>query len=168
MVKSNKSMAKKMFVSINGNEYGTPVALYDNLDKEFNFTHDLAATNENTKCKCFYTREDNSLTKPWHKIKGWLWLNPPYSPLRPWIEKAQHENSLGAKIVILCPLYMTAKYFSIRLPSEIRMIKGRIAFVYEGRPIKGNTHDSSLLIYDTKVRQPLMTYVERDDLLRDK
>lgn len=155
---------KGMFKNIHGNIYSTPEWLYQSLNKEFNFTFDLACNKENAKCINFYTEIDDSLSRDWHKIDGWLWLNPPYSPLRPWIEKAQKENELGAKIVILCPPIISSRYFQKWLPSEIRFILGRVPFIFNGKEVKSNTHDSCLLIYDTKIRQSKISYVERDEI----
>ena len=155
-------MPKEAFKSIHGNVFETPQWLFDSLNREFAFTHDLACNQENKKCERFYTEEDDALSREWHTLNGWLWLNPPYSPLKPWIEKAQKENSLGARIVALCPPIIFARYFQNRLPSEIRFILGRVPFFLNGIEMKSNTTDSCLLIYDNAVRQPLIKYVERD------
>ena len=111
------------------------------------------------------SEEYNSLDEDWYKLSdGWLWLNPPYSPLKPWIVKAQEENKKGARIVVLCPPIITTKYFSQWLPSEIRFIVGRVPFVKNGIEMKSNTNDSCLLVFDNKIRQPNIVYVKRDDL----
>lgn len=157
-------VSKQMFTTIRGNEYCTPEWLFNTLNKEFNFSVDLASTNENRKCENNFTQNDDSLAKDWHKLDGWLWLNPPYSPLKPWIVKAQEENKKGAKIVVLCPPIITTRYFQNHLPSEIRFIVGRVPFLLDGIEMKGNTSDSCLLIYDQKIRQPKITYIERKDL----
>lgn len=157
-------MAKQTFKTIHGNCYETPKWLFDVLNLEFNFTFDLACDETNNKCSNFYTEKENSLLQDWHQLSGWLWLNPPYSPIKPWIVKAQNENKLGAKIVILCPPLVTSGYFQQRLPSEIRFICGRVPFLLNKVEMRSNTSDSCLLIYDDKVRQPLINYVKRDEL----
>lgn len=157
-------MAKEAFKTIHGNIFETPSWLFDSLNEEFSFTVDLACEKENAKCSSFITSEENSLSFNWYELDGWLWLNPPYSPLKPWIVKAQEENKKGAKIVVLCPPIITTKYFSQWLPSEIRFIVGRVPFIKDGIEMKFNTNDSCLLIYDEKIRQPNIIYVKRDDL----
>lgn len=152
---------KEAFKNIHGNIFETPDWLFKSLNTEFNFTFDLACNVENAKCAKFYTEIENSMTQDWSKLEGWLWLNPPYSPLKPWIVKAQEENKKGAKIVVLCPPILSSRYFQKHLPSEIRFIVGRVPFILDGVEMKSNTHDSCLLIYDTKIRQPKITYVER-------
>lgn len=157
-----------MFKTINGNEYATPLWLFENLNAEFNFTVDLACSEENKKCNVGFTQEQDSLSIEWNNYEGWLWLNPPYSPLKPWIVKAQEENKKGARIVVLCPPIISTRYFQNHLPSEIRFIVGRVPFLLDDKEIKANTNDSCLLIYDQKVRQPKITYVERDSLRTNK
>lgn len=153
-------MTKEMFKPIHGNIYETPDWLFRTLNEEFNFSYDLACSEDNTKCDHYYTESQDSLLQHWHKLDGWLWLNPPYSLLKRWIEKAQKENALGAKIVVLCPPILTTRYFKQRLPSEIRFIVGRIPFLLDKKEMKSNIHDSCLLIYDTTVRQPLINYID--------
>ncbi len=158
-------MAKEQFVTMHGNSYETPQWLFDGLNKEFNFTLDLACTEENKKCPHGLTfPEYDSLKMDWHKLTdGWMWLNPPYSPLKPWIQKAQQESRKGAKIVVLCPPHVSTRYFSEIPPAQIRFILGRVPFVLNGEEQKGNTSDSCLLIYGPPVK-PDIIYVERESL----
>lgn len=155
-------MAKEQFKTIHGNIFETPSWLFEGLNSEFSFTHDLACNKENMKTKTGFSHpEYNSLEEEWHKVKGWLWLNPPYSPLKPWIQKAQEESLLGAKIVLLCPPITSTRYFSEVLPSEIRHILGRVPFILNGKEMKSNTSDSMILIYGPpKVSK--ISYVERE------
>lgn len=159
-------MPKDMFNNIHGNIFETPDWLFCVFNDEFNFQWDLACDINNSKCKNKLNCENyDSLKEDWHRLSdGWLWLNPPYSPLKPWIVKAQKENKKGAKIVILCPPIISTKYFAQWLPSEIRFIVGRLPFIKDGIEMKSNTNDSCLLIYDVNVRQPNVVYVNRDDL----
>jgi hypothetical protein len=45
------------------------------------------------KAKTFYTATDDSLSKPWF---GRMWLNPPYTGVFKWIDKALAEYDSGA------------------------------------------------------------------------
>lgn len=56
-------------------EWTTPDSLYGQLNKEFNFVFDLAASAENTKCPDYFTLKQNALIQTW---KGVCWLNLPY------------------------------------------------------------------------------------------
>lgn len=46
-------------------DWATPQDFFDQLDKEFHFTLDPCADDQNHKCDQFYTREQNGLSKDW-------------------------------------------------------------------------------------------------------
>jgi phage N-6-adenine-methyltransferase len=85
----------------------TPRSLFDPPNEEFGFTLDVAASHANALCSTYYTVENDALTQPWF---GRVWCNPPYSNLRPWIEKAWQEwckSDDVAAIVMLLPANRT-------------------------------------------------------------
>lgn len=57
-------ITKGMYTS-NSEEWGTPKGLFDRLNKEFNFTLDICASEENAKCPKYYTKEEDALKKEW-------------------------------------------------------------------------------------------------------
>lgn len=61
-------MLNKCLFSSNSDEYETPQALFDELDKEFCFDIDVCGTEEKHKCKTYYTKEQNGLLKNWGGI----------------------------------------------------------------------------------------------------
>lgn len=93
----------------------TPPCVYVPLDAEFHFTLDAAASHLNTKCDSYCTLEGtferkpgaeprpiwagNGLAFPW--AEHVVWLNPPFSGLMPWCEKAWDERL--APVVLLLP-----------------------------------------------------------------
>lgn len=46
---------------------------------------DVAACEESHLTEDFYTRAQDGLLQPW---RGWAWCNPPFSDIRPWVERA--------------------------------------------------------------------------------
>ena len=46
-------------------EWSTPEAIFNDLNREFGFNLDPCATEENHKCDNFYTIDDNGLLKNW-------------------------------------------------------------------------------------------------------
>lgn len=48
----------------------TPQSLFDELDREFHFTLDAAATPDNAKCARFYTPQDDALKQSWQTGGG--------------------------------------------------------------------------------------------------
>src|SRR6185369_13955822 len=63
------------------------------LQERFKFTIDAAATPENAKLPRYWTAEDDSLQQCWADER--VWCNPPYSNIRPWVEKAFAETFTG-------------------------------------------------------------------------
>ncbi len=68
------------------------------------FTLDPAASPENTKAPFFFTEEDDGLVKPW---EGTVWVNPPYSNISAWVEKAFREAPNCEAICLLLPANRT-------------------------------------------------------------
>lgn len=114
--------------SSNSVEWPTPDFLFAPLNKEFNFTLDVAANSENTKCSSYFTKEMNGLNQKWF---GVCWMNPPYGrELKLWMKKAADEQSNGVTTVCLIPARTNTIWFhEIVIPNaEIRFVKGRPKF----------------------------------------
>ena len=59
---------------------------------------------------CPYQADFNGLKEPW-KIN--TFINPPYSNVRPWVEKAIHDNNMyGATMVLLLKVDTSTKWFA--------------------------------------------------------
>lgn len=110
-------------------EWATPQAFFDELDKEFFFEIDVCATQENHKCKSYYTKEVNGLERNWNGLV--CWMNPPYGrEIGKWVKKASEAR--GGVVVCLLPARTDTKYFHEYIyknpQAEIRFIKGRLKF----------------------------------------
>ena len=51
-------------------DWTTPDDLWLPLHKEFKFTLDAAASAETTKCRRYFTAQDNALARPWGRAVG--------------------------------------------------------------------------------------------------
>lgn len=69
------------------------------LHEFYRFSIDVAASAENAKCDRFYTRADDGLSKSWAGER--VWCNPPYSVIRPWVEKAWSEVDADVVAMLL-------------------------------------------------------------------
>ena len=125
----------------------TPPEVFGRLNFRFRFTIDVAASAANAKCSRYYTVEDDGLAQPWHGER--VWCNPPYSNIRPWVEKAWRErqhpdpNAGNAHlIVMLLPANRTEQawwqqliepHLRDRRPDfRCEFIAGRIRFLMPG------------------------------------
>lgn len=120
---SNKFKGEKV-------EWETPLGFFTPLNKEFGFTLDVAADEENKKCNSFYSIEQDGLNQDWSNQI--CWCNPPYGRIVPkWIEKAKEEAKKGATSVLLILAKTNTKWFHnlCMNANEIRFVKGRPKFV---------------------------------------
>lgn len=94
-------MINDAMFSSNTNEWATPQAFFDELNKEFDFTLDPCATPQNAKCARYFTKEIDGLAQSWRGEV--VFCNPPYGrDISKWVAKAYAETlSGGAKLVVL-------------------------------------------------------------------
>lgn len=115
--------------------------LFASIEAEFGpFTVDVAASDENAKCARYFTRADNGLSMPWHREA--VWCNPPFSRVRPWVEKAWAESPGCPVIVLLLPANRTEQGWWQDLvepyrdrpgsPLAVRFLRGRPRFLAPG------------------------------------
>lgn len=152
----------------------TPPALFACLNAEFCFQLDAAAAQHNALCKKFITAEQNTLEMPWDdylSIPGYVWLNPPYSDITPFVKKAAAESANQIGTVMLVPADTSVGWFkeAIQTASEVRFITaGRLAFInpVTGKPVSGNNKGSMLIIWHPYPRTHChFSTVERDALM---
>lgn len=152
----------------------TPPALFACLNAEFCFQLDAAAAQHNALCKKFITAEKNTLETSWAdylSIPGYVWLNPPYSDITPFVKKAAAESSNQIGTVMLVPADTSVGWFkeAIQTASEVRFITaGRLAFInpVTGKPVSGNNKGSMLIIWHPYPRTHChFSTVERDALM---
>jgi phage N-6-adenine-methyltransferase len=123
-------------------DWQTPRELFDELNAEFDFNVDLAATAENTLCdEWFDERRGGALNWPWAPVGRTGFCNPPYSRglQKKFIEKAATERLSGFTTVMLIPARTDTKAFhryiwnaethQPREGVEVRFLPGRIRFV---------------------------------------
>jgi site-specific DNA-methyltransferase (adenine-specific) len=109
-------------------EWETPPHLFAELDREFGFTLDAAASATNALCARYYTKADDALSQPWD---GVVWVNPPYGKgvTGRWVRKAWEEAQRGATVVCLIPARTDTAYWHDHvLRGEIRYIRQRLRF----------------------------------------
>lgn len=161
--------------------WATPPEIFHALDQEFCFGFDVCAEYETAKCDDYWTIEDDALSKDWNKealsripgaggiALGWLWCNPPYSKIMPWVEKAIEAQKAGRGTVMLCMCDPSVKWFStaVKHASEIRfIINGRISFLNNGVRASGNNKGSVIFVFDPhRIGAAHVSWVEREDIL---
>lgn len=103
-------MNKALFSSEKMN-WGTPPALFEELNAEFGFTLDAAASDTNAKCDTYFTLETDGLKQSWEGHT--VFCNPPYgTEIWKWAKKCEEESRLhGVTVVLLVPARTDTKWF---------------------------------------------------------
>lgn len=115
-------------------DWETPQALFDEVNKEFDFNLDAAATESTAKCIAYITPEQDALSSDWclrAGRRGAVWLNPPYGRgVGAWIQKAYEEAQNGLTVVCLIFARTDTKWWHdwAMKAHEIRLLRGRVRF----------------------------------------
>jgi phage N-6-adenine-methyltransferase len=114
--------------SSKSDNWATPQATFDELNREFAFDLDVCADADNAKCSKYFDKQTDGLTQEW---SGTCWMNPPYGrEIKAWMSKAYHSAKSGATVVCLVPARTdTAWWHDYAMQArEIRYIRGRLKF----------------------------------------
>lgn len=119
-------MDKVMFSS-RSDEWSTPDDLFDKLNRLYHFDLDPCATDNNTKCENYYTKEQDGLVQSWKGAR--VFCNPLYGrEVGKWVRKCSTEDT--EICVMLLPARTDTKWFHeyIYNKAEIIFLKGRLKF----------------------------------------
>jgi DNA N-6-adenine-methyltransferase (Dam) len=102
------------------NEWGTPAALYEQLDAEFGFTYDPCPLWDGGLIS-------DGLLAEWDDV---TFCNPAYSHIAKWVRKAYNEWRKGRTVVLLIPSRTDTRWWHdyVMKATEIRFIRGRLKF----------------------------------------
>ena len=132
----------ELMFSSKKDDWETPQELFDELNKEFNFEVDAAASDENHKCDIYFKKNPDpfhcdGLTADWG---GHItFCNPPYGrEIGKWVRKAYETQKSAWNykyktiVVMLVPARTDTKWFHDYIYNkenvEIRFLKGPLKF----------------------------------------
>ncbi len=159
--KNHPNATKKRGVDDSVDDRETPPCVYVPLDAEFKYTLDAAASHHNAKCDLYCTLLGtfrraqghepalidtcNGLSQSWRGHH--VWVNPPFSGLRPWVEKAWDEDA--PVVTVLLPNNRGEQPFWQKLIEPFRdragsilttrLLPKRRPFLYHGQDIGNRT-----------------------------
>lgn len=139
--------------------WGTPQDFFDELNAEFHFELDAAATDRMAKCERYFTPETDGLAQPWTVSEGRaVFCNPPYCrETAKWVKKAYEEAQKGTTIVMLLPSRTDVGWFHdyILGKAEVRFLRGRLKFTDgEGQAKDSAPFPSLVAIYRRETVSP--------------
>ncbi len=142
---------------MSSDSWETPIDLFNELDKEFNFNIDLCATADN--CKADFYGDYFELNMENYRNQS-CFMNPPYSNPLPFISKA-YEDSKHSKIVCLIKVDTSTRWWAVfwdykthapKFGVEVRFFPKRIKFTPPAGLSGGSgpTFPSALVIMDRR------------------
>lgn len=161
------------------NSWGTDPVIFNAMNKEFNFSLDAAANDDNHKCEAYLTKEDDALKCDWSKIELGLhnrrlvksvWINPPYGKgfIKQFMNKCIEQKGKGVTSVLLVPATLDAQWLPINEISEIRIVTGgRLSFYHPitGKKVNGNTKGSMFVIFRPSKMPCAVRMIDRNELI---
>lgn len=143
----------------------TPWDMIDVINKDYPIGLDVCTDGVNAKCSVYLT---DSLDLPWKMFlpsDKYVWCNPPYSNVQPWVDKIIKSR---LPTLLLVNASTSAKWFHdiLNVASEMWVIRGRIAFIDPdtGEPVNGNDRSQVLFIIDCRNKHCVVKSVDINDL----
>jgi len=131
-------MNNELMFSSDNMEWETPPWLVKAVEEQLvgqPFTLDACAkTAKVSKAPSFYSPKEDALNQAW---EGIVWMNPPYGrTIIKWTDKAYTEAVVGATVACLLPARTDTRFFhDVCVKGNVYLIKGRILFEIDGKPI---------------------------------
>lgn len=128
-------------------EWMTPPELFAQIDAVAHFNLDVASSSGNCLCTWGFTKRNSALENDW--MDRW-WLNPPFTRLSPFMEKAIEQADAGRGGWAIVPASTETEWYraSAEVASDIYMLSPRVSFVPpEGIPESGNGSASHLMVF---------------------
>jgi len=116
------------------NDWETPDTLFSILNRQYQFTFDLAASDINKKCKKYCSiRKDKDFFSQWFNSKETYWLNPPFGQAKKFYKHVAYISSaIPIKLVSIYKAsnFETDTWQKCVFPSAhwVLLIKGRINY----------------------------------------
>ena len=165
--------------SSKNHDWRTPPHIFSELDKEFRFDIDAAASPVNALCDHYWTVDDNSLSIDWSSAiissQGTppvVFVNPPYGrTLSVWVDKIVEQQRKGCTVVAVLMACTDTRWWSTlwEHATEIRFVTGRVRFLNsDGQKQNSAPKGTAIVVfrpYVSTMKGPycsLVTFNERD------
>ena len=167
----------------------TPPEIFNYYNSRFNFSVDVAASDENHLCARYITEKQDALVTSWYQAGvndgGYVWCNPPYSNPLPFVERCIYYSQQGIGSVILVNHDMSVQWarLIVKYASELNIFiasgskadktyrNGRIAFLDDGgKPVHGNSKGQFVAVippFSEGLSRPATHYIPLADIVNE-
>ncbi len=161
---------------MSNDNWQTPQWLFNWLNRQYGpFDVDLAASHANHKLSNYYSLDHDALSSQTHwRNHSNGFCNPPYSNLKPWLEKAVAEQLHGFRSTWVLPAWNGERFWRdtvFKCAAEVTLIFGRVAFInpVTGQEIPGNRAGTIIAHFAelAHVNGPVIKYALRDEIRLD-
>lgn len=151
---------------------------YLELRQKAKFDLDAAASDANHKAPKWYTEEIDGLSKDWGKDGKFVFLNPPYDDIVPWVEKAieQIKKHKHITIQIVLPNDNSTLWYRMAAIAATEIVNlihdgknsGRVGFIDpdSGLPVSKNNKGTQIFTLTGKGKASRTLYLSRADMER--
>lgn len=161
-MKDKKMFSKKIGFSSATDDWSTPNDIFNLLNKEFNFTIDVCADDNNAKCAKYWTEEDDALQQDW---SGEIcFMNPPYGrDIGKFMQKALDESKKdNTKVVCLIPARTDTRWWwETAQHGEVRLLKGRLKF---GNSQNSAPFASAIIVFEKDIEPSIIHWNQKEKL----
>lgn len=121
----------------NNGTYLTPLKFLQKVNDIWPIGFDLASDSlNNVMLRLFgiagsnYTEKDDALKLDWPRDRKYSWLNPPFSNIKDWVERAAIKAGSGSKIIMLLPASQGSNWFNDFVEPHAVVVEliGRLTF----------------------------------------
>lgn len=182
------STSKSHYLKDVGDQWRTPDAIFWGINAMFGpLVLDLFTDGENSKCRAYYTAEDNALTQDWSErlkaLNGAAFANPPYSrpqqhgnqPITGMVNIMAHVMKMrekGGRYVFLIKAATSESWWP-ESADHISFIRGRIGFdvpkwfvpANEKQVPTGAFFAGAVIVFDKEWKGEKISYVTREKLV---
>ena len=156
--------------------WATPTYFYDYYRLKYNIKMDICASENNHKHSKYLTEEDDALTtdRIVEECKGeYVWCNPPYSNVTPWVELAIRNQEQGVGTIMLVKNDPSTKWMERAFDTADVIefiVGGRVQFIPpEGVKMSSNNFSSVVIVYHPlQSSETKLTYVKLEDIKNGK
>jgi phage N-6-adenine-methyltransferase len=131
-------------------DVGTPVWLLRLVERSFGkISLDPAASHRYHACERYCTKDIDGLEQPWHGLLPGtiVWVNPPYTKIRPWVKKAEETAYFWSQVVaMLVPAAVGSNWWAahVHQKAAVYFLRPRLKFIGHDQ---GYPKDLALLVY---------------------
>jgi len=156
-------------------DWETPDDFFQALHEEFGFTIDACANQHNHKLERYCSPASSAFGNDFRGET--VWCNPPYGKVAKRFARMAYEGAAAGDEtwVLLVPPRTDAAWWHeyMMRATELRFVRGRIAFLEDGVPKDDNRHPSVLAVFvagrvDRALGPRVRAYIQPKDRVADQ